>query len=142
MIILHRGMDKSGNLYVGYATIVDNICYITTNHGEKMEVDPNTVTPIFDPKWLEANGDIINDIAIPDDNIHKLHRIEDYLDLGRTIISNMKVLYGACYLEDLSTWSDKDLKRLRNLGNVKVMKIRQVMSELGIPSYREKEEGQ
>lgn len=134
MIILHRGTDYDGNIHYGYAIKQESSYYIINNKGEKNKVRENTITPVFDNDWLNKHKSVLKNL--PDKIEPKnLHRVEDYLSEISPAAAVRFKYQGADYLEDLSTWTDEEILKVRAIGICRLKKIKEIMLRNGIEPF-------
>lgn len=130
MIILHKGTGDDGRIHFGYVIKQKLKCYIINNKGQKIKVQENTVSPVFDHDWIEKHKTSFS--KLPECiEPEKLHRISDYFSANAAIPELFKN-QGAEYLEDLSTWTDKEILRVRTIGKNRLEQIKEIMRENGI----------
>lgn len=130
MIILHKGTGDDGKIHFGYVIKQKLKCYIINNKGQKIKVHENTVSPVFEQSWIEKHKTSFS--KLPDCiEPEKLHRISEYFG-ANTVIPELFRGKGAEYLEDLATWTDEEMLKIRTIGKTRLEQIKEIMRENGI----------
>lgn len=123
MIIQHQGQTFVGYEIVrGYAIEMGDKAYIRLEDGRMVQVRKSTVYPV-----IKDDIALNTEKNIWEDGKHPLC----CLDMSSYILDQMRE-NGAVCLEDLERWTDRDFKKIRGLGKLKIKKVLETLQRYGI----------
>lgn len=129
MILLHTGRSaQNGDYVIGYAVKLGRFYFIVDRRGLHTEVVKSTVKVYTAGTNIQLPIDCRVDYGEPS-YIEHMHSLKDYLTEYEVINYQQ---HGACYLEDLQDWTDKDYKEVRNIGPVKRRRMKKLLEEVGL----------
>lgn len=129
MIILHKGKDSDGSVYIGYVLKENNDFYIIDAHGIKVKVLAHSILPVFS---RDVSAEYVNAI---ENSIEKCYLFRNYPAIFSGALQIRLKNANILYINDLAFLSDEDILKIQGINEAKLRKIRKLIKSLGIEPY-------